>query len=104
MVIGPYNRLVPASCAYLDVEVQLDSVCPAAAGSLVIRSKPIGWKIFNSGRRSLAPEKFGANEIDPDTFPIAPSRKSPHLAMPGDPVIAPCPQTTSASLLHPERG
>jgi hypothetical protein len=37
MVIAPYNRLVPVSCAYDEAEPELDAVCQTVTASVVIR-------------------------------------------------------------------
>jgi hypothetical protein len=37
MVVTPYNRLLPVSCAYSDGQSELDSVCQTVIASLVIR-------------------------------------------------------------------
>ncbi len=37
MVIAPYNRLVPVSCAYDEAQPELDAVCQTVTASVVIR-------------------------------------------------------------------
>jgi hypothetical protein len=37
MVIAPYNRLVPVSCAYDEAQPELDAVCQTVTASAVIR-------------------------------------------------------------------
>lgn len=37
MVIGPYDRLLPVSCAYAAAQTELDGVCQTVTASLVIR-------------------------------------------------------------------
>lgn len=37
MLMGPYNRLVPVSCAYAESEPELDTLCQTVTTSLVIR-------------------------------------------------------------------